>query len=119
MRLDRNVNPDGRGKYAIINLRTSRVEWGGPDAQFFVIKYKDKFAAAALKAYAEAVLKEAMELGTKAHAKFTALSGEGKMHMALEESQKIRNQAASLQEYAQEMLREAEAAAKYATRIPD
>jgi len=61
MRLDRNVNPDGRGKYALINLRTNKVEWGN-ETQFFVIKYSDEFAFAALKAYSEAVLKKAIEL---------------------------------------------------------
>lgn len=54
MKLDRNSNPDGRGKYALINLRTNKVEWGDED-QFFVIKYKDRFAEAALRAYAAAV----------------------------------------------------------------
>lgn len=53
MKLDRNTNPDGRGKYALINLRTNKVEWGGED-QFFVVKYKDRFAADALFAYANA-----------------------------------------------------------------
>lgn len=78
MKLDRNVNPDGLGKYALIELRKLHtaekvqltrkttdesdeislprraVNFGGPD-QFFVIKYKDRFALAAMEAYAEAV----------------------------------------------------------------
>lgn len=55
MKLDRNVNSNGRGKYAIINLRTNLVEWGDtPDQEFFVIKLKDKYAEAALMAYANA-----------------------------------------------------------------
>lgn len=53
MKLDRNANPDGRGKYALINLRTNTVEWG--EEPFFVIKYKDVFAAPALRAYAHAI----------------------------------------------------------------
>jgi hypothetical protein len=55
MRLDRNVNPDGRGKYALINLRTNQVEWGDKAAdEFFVLKLKDKYAMTALDAYAQA-----------------------------------------------------------------
>lgn len=82
MRLDRNTNSDGSGKYALINLRKLRelrkmpFDWrtkrtwtvpkaaialGGKD-QFFVIKYKDKFAAPALHAYANAVLAECANL---------------------------------------------------------
>jgi hypothetical protein len=78
MRLDRNVNVDGRGKYALINLRKATpdivdesvcvpefaVTWGGDD-QFFVIKYKDKFAAAALAAYAAAIAVEIESLRTQ------------------------------------------------------
>lgn len=76
MKLDRNINPDGRGKYALINLRkVSDEEFNelresrrdkepfalGSECltlgdekgeQFFVIKYKDQFAPAALRAYA-------------------------------------------------------------------
>ena len=82
MKLDRNINPDGLGRYAVIDLRkldeiqreklreggsvmlpTSAITLGEPD-QFFVLKYKDKFAPAALKAYAEAVHKEALSIGT-------------------------------------------------------
>lgn len=61
MRLDRNTNADGTGKYALINLRTDKVCWGGDD-QFFVIKYKDKFAGRALREYARAVEDESNEL---------------------------------------------------------
>jgi len=73
MKLDRNLNKDGSGKYALINLRKLRevrspetaralrilsdlgvVHWGdeGPGAQFWVMKYSDPFTWAALKAYA-------------------------------------------------------------------
>ena len=56
MKLDRNINADGKGKYALINLRTNKFEWGNtPEDEFFVIKLKDKHAAAALRAYAGSV----------------------------------------------------------------
>jgi hypothetical protein len=83
IKLDRNINPDGSGKYALINLRKLRnpntfpkgvtqaveaeaaikllsdlgiIQWGNesPGDQFFVVKYKDRFAADALEAYARA-----------------------------------------------------------------
>jgi hypothetical protein len=74
MKLDRNINPDGRGKYALINLRKTAVpleviamavtpglhtplpvELGDtPESEFFIIKLKDKYAAPALIAYAQA-----------------------------------------------------------------
>ena len=56
MKLDRNVSYDGKGKYALINLRTNQVLWGYPHSEheFFVIKLKDKYASAALFAYARA-----------------------------------------------------------------
>ena len=54
MRLDRNVNANGMGKYAILNLRTNTIEWGrtGEADEFFVIKLRDCHAPAALNAYA-------------------------------------------------------------------
>lgn len=72
MKLDRNTNPDGTGKYALIKLRTKdtahinaqhkegafvipveAVDFGStPDTDFFVIRLKDKYAANALMAYA-------------------------------------------------------------------
>ena len=81
MKLDRNVNVDKRGKYAIINFRTDvkgfegwqsaltnicrnrlqmftvapreAVELGESlETEFFVIKLKDKYAEHALEAYA-------------------------------------------------------------------
>lgn len=56
MKMDRNINPDGRGKYALLNLRTNQVQWGlvGEEDEFFVIKLKDKYARDALLAYARA-----------------------------------------------------------------
>jgi len=53
MKLDRNINPDGRGKYALLNLRKNTIEWGDTQQdEFFVIKLKDRYAAEALYAYA-------------------------------------------------------------------
>lgn len=74
MKLDRDINADGKGKYALINLRKlpgaridtaqdlaaailanpEAVEFGrigGPD-EFWVIKLKDRHAQEALTAYA-------------------------------------------------------------------
>jgi hypothetical protein len=62
VRLDRN---EGRGKYAILNLRnldpedpvfsSDAIDYGDrPETEFFVIKLKDKYASAALQAYAVA-----------------------------------------------------------------
>lgn len=79
--MDRNINPDGRGKYALIKLRslpctTARLEaildanglgdgvldYGDtPDTEFFVIRIKDKYAGPALHAYAEAAKQDDME----------------------------------------------------------
>lgn len=85
MRMDRNENPDGCGKYAIVNLRKlnhlaghvgtfrrwapevqaaldtleaiGALEWGavGQPDEFFLVKLKDKHAQAALGAYAWSV----------------------------------------------------------------
>lgn len=75
MKLDRNLNPGGKGKYALINLRKivgdprtaqemAAAIVANPDAlqlgvvgepdEFWLIKLKDKYAAAALQAYADA-----------------------------------------------------------------
>ncbi len=57
MKLDRNINPDGRGKYALIKLRELYIDHGDtPDTEFFVIRLKDKYAEAALRAYADAAI---------------------------------------------------------------
>lgn len=123
MKLDRNTNPDGRGRYALIQMREVLYERGtlqqkddlaakgmvvcipakairlgneGPGEQFFVLKYKDKFAAAALWAYADAVNKHASQL-----------SLEGKH----EESKEFT-------EFAQQIKEEAEKAEAVATKTP-
>lgn len=77
MQLDRNRNKDGTGKYALVLLRRTGplektklqghhdlyyvlndrcVDLGTtPDTEFFVLRLKDKHAAAALYAYAESI----------------------------------------------------------------
>ncbi len=99
MKLDRNINPNGKGKYALINLRTNQVQWGTePNGQFFVIKYKDKFAEPALRAYAAACMAEAARL-----------SNEGEYR-----------DASALSEFASEILREANiAGTQLAKHLPD
>lgn len=54
MKLDRNLNQNGKGKYALLNLRTNKIEWGmtNSEDEFFVIKLKDRNSRAALLAYA-------------------------------------------------------------------
>lgn len=85
MKLDRNDNADGVGKYALINLRRYRdlpadkaqeafdllgkldalgvIDKGarGASDEFFVIKLKDKYAAPALTAYANAAVEDDQE----------------------------------------------------------
>ena len=58
MKLDRNENINGKGKYALLNLRTNKIEWGYVDEpdEFFVIKLRDKYAKDALEAYAAAII---------------------------------------------------------------
>lgn len=78
MKLDRNLNPDGRGKYALLKLRrqftpfspelqecANKLKEAGlldfgdsPESDFFVIRLKDKYAAPALGAYAAAALRD-------------------------------------------------------------
>lgn len=58
MKLDRNLNADGQGKYALYDLR--KQAWVndcgvGQEHEFFVIMLKDVNASAALIAYAQAI----------------------------------------------------------------
>jgi hypothetical protein len=113
MKLDRNINKDGTGKYALVNIRRLNISSNGdhhnafkelleagiislgnesPGDQFFVMKYKDRFTAPALRAYADAVAKE------------------------IEKRPGI---AESLAEYFLEMDHEAREAANQGVRIPD
>lgn len=82
MQLDRNTNPDHRGKYGLIQLRHTKktlgqidallcqdgepftVDWGNtPNSEFFVIRLRDKYAAPALAAYAMAAYRDDPEYG--------------------------------------------------------
>jgi hypothetical protein len=83
MKLDRNENDDGYGKYALLSLRrwnalragsgagdahieraikvlsaNGLIDWGrvGEEDEFFVVKLRDKYAAAAIRAYTDAVM---------------------------------------------------------------
>ncbi len=78
MQLDRNLNPTGKGKYALIKLRVAEpkvrivpnpiepimaevesraIDFGDtPETEFFVIRLKDKYAYPALRAYALAAM---------------------------------------------------------------
>lgn len=76
MKLDRNINKNGRGKYALIKLREATIRTEQPhggalvidqeyvdfgdteDSDFFVIRLKDKYAGAALEAYGRAALED-------------------------------------------------------------
>lgn len=72
MKLDRNINKDGRGKYALILLRNTSlsldeinqacveacipVDFGLGGQDFFVIRLKDKYAMRALLEYSRAAM---------------------------------------------------------------
>lgn len=126
MKLDRNKNPDGRGKYALIHLREltkaesaelhdpkknlgdvkipgSTIQTGAesPGDMFFVLKYKDKFAAAALRGYQKAINEEIFALTEEV------------------QTPEIKGLIAGLAEYAQEIRNEAELAEAAGASIPD
>lgn len=84
MKLDRHLNADGQGKYALIKRRVMReltprirqaannalellcecgmVDYGdSPHTDFFVIRIKDKYAGPALQAYANAAMLDGQE----------------------------------------------------------
>ena len=83
MKLDRNINANGRGKYALLKLRNLRagdtsvdaalrtldeagiLDWGStPETEFFVMRLKDKYARIPLHAYSD----EAFRDGEKEYA---------------------------------------------------
>lgn len=100
MRLDRNINPDGRGKYALVKIRAIHalpedekqfalrrlevlhemgvIDFGdAKENDFFVLRLKDMGAPAALHAYAEFFknidpewASEVKSLADKAYARF-------------------------------------------------
>lgn len=118
MKLDRNINKDGRGKYALVNIREldgfaadSKVREAfeilrkhgvvtlgneSPGDQFFVMKYKDVFTAPALFAYARAIRDHLLE-------------NDGLNNVA----------RGSLQEFLMEIMEEAKRASLLGTKIPD
>ncbi len=75
MKLDRNINNNGRGKYALLRLRewphgyspecqhafdllnkAGAIDFGNSDeTDFFLIRLKDRFSGPALRAYATAI----------------------------------------------------------------
>ncbi len=78
MKLDRNVNANAKGKYALVRLRNiepeseafgllkrleelGHLDWGivGQPDEFFVIKLRDKYSAKAIAAYSDAVMADA------------------------------------------------------------
>lgn len=123
MKLDRNTNADGRGKYALLRLRewphghsvkcqeafdtlvdAGAIDFGDtPETEFFVIRYKDRFAARALHAYADAV---------KDFAKWVS-------HTAKNTGEDLDVAVKELTEYAEDIMREWEKANLIGTRIPD
>ncbi len=133
MKLDRNINPDGRGKYALINMRrvaeltaetcaspTGEINqalrvlakfgaltygFESEGEQFFVMKYKDRFTAAGLRGYAKACREESDAIR----------EGCGRTNRA-EGSIETAN---SLEEFAYEIDRESERAAKLGKKLPD
>lgn len=82
MMLDRDINEDGKDKYAVVRLRTIEkgseaqrllnhldelgvLDWGrvGEPDEFFIIKLRDKYARSALRAYATNAFQEDEEYG--------------------------------------------------------
>lgn len=124
MKLDRNTNPNGTGKYALLKMRQlvtlghsgalpkevltaietlekhDLIHYGNEQPngveQFFVVKYKDQFAGNALRAYAGAVASEAE---------------------CCEATEP--DKARELREYADEIYKEAALAVVVGRRIPD
>ena len=129
MKLDRNTNRGGRGKYALVNMRKliPIIELGSkcgscvrledradlnafnrlvsrgiitlgnetPGDQFFVMKYKDKFTADGLRAYAMSVARE------------------------LKREDLTTKERSELSEFCAQMSDEANEAQKLGNRIPD
>ena len=123
MKLDRNINSDGGGKYALVHMRKLRAILEGsphnmntqavshavellidqgvvslgdesPEDQFFVMKYKDKFTPDGLRGYAESVARELKK----------PLDPHVRRHLV---------------EYAEEMFSQAHQARQTGSRIPD
>ena len=122
MKLDRNTNKDGRGKYALINLRTNQVQWGneGPGEQFFVMKYKDKFTGRALLAYSEEVKKESIRLAELSIEYRKSMKKPDNMGMVTQKHvDNAARESAELKEFADQMFWEAQTAMKQGFKNPD
>lgn len=130
MKLDRNMNPDGRGKYALVNMRklkeadsyydglVSELHEAGiltfgnesPGDQFFVMKHKDVFTTHGLIGYGEAAMLRAFALKNEA----------ANRREASEEVRKaLREQSDSLEAYAGEIYDQAKHAERVASKLPD
>lgn len=141
MKLDRNANPDGRGKYALVHLRRVRpgsvvvdaiellrregvLTFGNesPGSQFFVMKHKDKFTAGGLRGYAEAINQEYLRLmqdeGMIARM-VKVMDGEQLSKEDTIASQEQHTRLRDLVEYRNEILTEARRASRVDNRMPD
>lgn len=135
MQLDRNANKDGRGKYALIKLRallkgdtdalinptTGRISEAGvvqipteaislgnesPGDQFFVMKYKDRFAFKGMIGYRDAVM-EYVERRQE-HVSGMIQRGETIEGGGIQEALAILNECKELIEYGAELQAEIE-----------
>lgn len=135
MKLIRNQTEDGSCKYGLLLLekmdtteRQDVVECvpddhvtiagehillgnESPGDQFFVLKYKDKFTAPALRAYGHAVIAEAESLADHADTSWD--------NPHCEEAKAERAQARELLEYAAQIIEEANKAESIGCKIPD
>jgi hypothetical protein len=125
MKLDRNTNTDGRGKYALIKRRVLdlaenddlqknqppyiAIKRWAIDAgnKFFVLKYQDAFTAPALRAYALAVRERAHVLNSASRGRSGTIGDV------------LRKEATELFEYANEIDEEVKIAETHQTKIPD
>jgi DNA-binding ferritin-like protein len=142
MKLDRNINKDGRGKYALIQLRKvgpvpakevqdalqllhewNIIHWGNesPGDQFFVVKYKDQFAYGALRGYCDEIeehcrqlmqSEETIKRGTK------LLSGKKWTKSDNAAAKELHAQLKRWREYADEIRNECEAARNATKQLP-
>lgn len=68
MRLDRNLNPGGVGKYSVIDNRTGKIVENsgiGEENEFFVVMLKDIHSLPAIAAYASSASKIDDEFGNE------------------------------------------------------
>ena len=157
MKLDRNNNPDGSGKYALLKIRrlsqiydegskphvsethayglaqavkdalgvldrAGLIHWGseGAGEQFFVMKYKDKFSAAALLEYHVAARREAEQVGLGlVDYMAKAISGESLTEEEKKRQHEIGLQYRSLRQYSDEIHNEYLSALEHGSRMPD